>query len=162
MRRLEEFGARYIAERLEHYLQEEEFAELVAESAHRIKERQETDTIELVDDIRYYLDQRFRLRMEDVGGEEMYDENPETAEEVKEKLDEIVNVTNGAEPKEEAEKAAEPTSAETRAQVGEEEEADFFGDEARMYEDLLGRIDILLGMYPISLAMERSRNLRFG
>ena len=63
--RLEAFSAKYIAERLEDFLHDPEFAELVAESAGRIKGRQETDTIELVDDIRYYLDERFRMRVED-------------------------------------------------------------------------------------------------
>ena len=63
--RLEAFGAKYIAERLEDFLLDPEFAELVAESAGRIKGRQETDTIELVDDIRYYLDERFRMRVDD-------------------------------------------------------------------------------------------------
>jgi len=63
--RLEAFGAKYIAERLEDFLPDPEFAGLVAESAGRIKGRQETDTIELVDDIRYYLDERFRMRVED-------------------------------------------------------------------------------------------------
>ena len=50
MPRLEEFGARYIAQRLESYIDEEAFAELVQESASRIQERQETDTIELLDE----------------------------------------------------------------------------------------------------------------
>lgn len=40
VRRLEEFGAKYIADRLENYLSDPELAELVAESAERIKERQ--------------------------------------------------------------------------------------------------------------------------
>lgn len=48
--RLEEFGARYLAYRLERYIDEEEFAELVQESANRIKQRQETDTVELIDE----------------------------------------------------------------------------------------------------------------
>jgi len=48
--RLEEFGARYIAYRLERYIDQEEFVQLVKESAARIKERQETDTIELIDE----------------------------------------------------------------------------------------------------------------
>jgi ankyrin repeat and BTB/POZ domain-containing protein 1 len=48
--RLEEFGARYIAYRLENYVDEEEFAELVKESAQRVKNRQETDTVELIDE----------------------------------------------------------------------------------------------------------------
>lgn len=73
--RLEEFGARYIAYRLEQYIDEPEFREIVQESADRIKGRQETDTVELVDDIRYYLSDRFRLRFEDSGLDEMMDED---------------------------------------------------------------------------------------
>lgn len=72
--RLEEFGARYIAYRLERYIDEPEFTDLVRESANRIQSRQETDTVELVDDIRYYLSERFRLRFEDAGLDEMMDE----------------------------------------------------------------------------------------
>lgn len=71
--RLEEFGARYIAYRLERYIDEEEFAELVRESAARIVGRQETDTVELIDDIRYYLSERFRLRFEGSGIDKMMD-----------------------------------------------------------------------------------------
>jgi ankyrin repeat/BTB/POZ domain-containing protein 1 len=63
VRRLEEFGAKYIADRLELYLNDPELPELVAESADRIKARQETDTIEVVDDIRYYLGLRFKQRI---------------------------------------------------------------------------------------------------
>lgn len=48
--RLEEFGARFIAYRLERFIDEEEFAELVRESAARIQGRQETDTVELIDE----------------------------------------------------------------------------------------------------------------
>ena len=48
--RLEEFGARYLAYRLEYYIDEAEFADLVKESAGRIQSRQETDTIELLDE----------------------------------------------------------------------------------------------------------------
>lgn len=50
MRRLDEFGARYLAWRLEDYIDEEEFADLIRESAASIKERQQTDTIELLDE----------------------------------------------------------------------------------------------------------------
>ncbi|KAH7392572.1 ankyrin repeat and BTB/POZ domain-containing protein 1 [Pyrenochaeta sp. MPI-SDFR-AT-0127] len=74
VQRLEEFAARYIAYRLEHYIDQPEFADLVQESANRVKARQETDTVELVDDIRYYLSERFRLRFEDSGIHEMMDE----------------------------------------------------------------------------------------
>ncbi|KAI7153858.1 hypothetical protein KC349_g8077 [Hortaea werneckii] len=79
--RLEEFGARYIAYRLERYIDEPEFRELVQESAGRIQGRQETDTVELVDDIRYYLSDRFRLRFEDSGLDEMMDEKEDDGEE---------------------------------------------------------------------------------
>ena len=41
---------RYFAYRLESFIDEEEFADLVRESANRIKGRQETDTIELLDE----------------------------------------------------------------------------------------------------------------
>ncbi|KAF2434770.1 BTB/POZ domain-containing protein [Tothia fuscella] len=74
VQRLEEFGARYIAYRLENYIDQEEFLELVKESAGRVEARQETDTIELIDDIRYHLSERFRLRFEDAGIEEMMEE----------------------------------------------------------------------------------------
>ncbi|KAJ9155691.1 BTB/POZ domain-containing protein 3 [Pleurostoma richardsiae] len=77
VQRLEEFAARYLAYRLEDYIDEPEFAELIQESASRLKTREETDTIELLDDIRYYLGERFRLRFEDAGLDEMLDENGE-------------------------------------------------------------------------------------
>lgn len=73
--RLESFAARYFANRLESYIDQPEFADLIRESAARIEKRQETDSIELLDDIRYYLSERFRLRFEDTGIEEMIDEN---------------------------------------------------------------------------------------
>lgn len=75
VQRLEEFCARYMAYRLEDYIDEPEFEELIKESAARIEKRQETDTIELLDDIRFYLSERFRLRFEDSGLEDMMDEN---------------------------------------------------------------------------------------
>ncbi|KAJ4131602.1 hypothetical protein NW768_005795 [Fusarium equiseti] len=77
VQRLEEFAARYLAYRLEDYIDEEDFQALIAESAQRITVREETDTIELLDDIRYYLGDRFRLRFEDAGLEEMMDESGE-------------------------------------------------------------------------------------
>lgn len=50
VQRLEEFSARYIAYRLEDYIDEEEFEEMIKESANRIQKRQETDSIELLDE----------------------------------------------------------------------------------------------------------------
>lgn len=72
--RLEEFGARYIAYQLEKYIDEPDFRLLVRESANRISQREETDTVELIDDVRYYLSERFRLRFEDTGFDETFDE----------------------------------------------------------------------------------------
>ncbi|KAK2746511.1 hypothetical protein FQN57_003137 [Myotisia sp. PD_48] len=67
VQRLEEFAARYLAYRLESHIDRPEFQQLVYESSQRIEKRQETDSIELVDDIRYYLSERFRLRFEGTG-----------------------------------------------------------------------------------------------
>lgn len=75
VQRLEEFAARYLAFRLEDYIDDPQFAEIVKESAGRIGARQETDSIELVDDIRYYLSDRFRLRFEDVGFDEAIEQD---------------------------------------------------------------------------------------
>ncbi|KAK7750432.1 hypothetical protein SLS62_007621 [Diatrype stigma] len=86
VQRLENFAARYLAYRLEDYIDEEEFAGLIQESAARLKTREETDTIELLDDIRYYLSERFRLRFEDAGLDEMLDEDGEINAEAVEAL----------------------------------------------------------------------------
>ncbi|KJZ69356.1 hypothetical protein HIM_11257 [Hirsutella minnesotensis 3608] len=75
VQRLEEFAARYLAGRLEDYIDDEDFHELIRESAARIRRREETDTIELLDDIRYYLSERFRLRFEDAGLDDMMPED---------------------------------------------------------------------------------------
>jgi ankyrin repeat and BTB/POZ domain-containing protein 1 len=80
VQRIEEFAARHMAYRLEAYIDEPEFAELVKESASRISARQETDSIELIDDIRHYLSERFRLRFEDSGLEDVMDEDQAIAE----------------------------------------------------------------------------------
>ncbi|KAH6661907.1 hypothetical protein B0J14DRAFT_312577 [Halenospora varia] len=89
VQRLEEFGARYLAMRLEEYIDEEDFEELIKESAARIESRQETDTIELLDDIRYELSERFRLRFEDAGLEEIMDENGEISNMIPETRDQL-------------------------------------------------------------------------
>ncbi|KAE8131555.1 hypothetical protein BDV38DRAFT_17085 [Aspergillus pseudotamarii] len=77
VQRLEEFTARYLAYRLEAHIDLPEFAEVIQESASRIQGRQETDSIELLDDIRFYLGERFRLRFDDAGLEEMMEEEAE-------------------------------------------------------------------------------------
>ncbi|KAK6503628.1 hypothetical protein TWF481_008635 [Arthrobotrys musiformis] len=66
--KLDPFCAKFLASRLERCLEEGairlQFEDLIRESASRIQKREETDTIELVDDIRYYLSERFRMRFE--------------------------------------------------------------------------------------------------
>lgn len=95
VQRLEEFAARYLAYRLEDYIDEEEFAELIKASAARVKNREETDTIELLDDIRYYLGERFRLRFEDAGLDEMLDESGEINASTVEELTSQLQAMNG-------------------------------------------------------------------
>ncbi|KAJ5729739.1 uncharacterized protein N7483_004247 [Penicillium malachiteum] len=80
VQRLEEFAGRFLAYRLEAHIDTPEFAELIRESASRIKERQEVDSIELIDDIRFYLNERFRLRFDDAGIDEMINEQEKPAE----------------------------------------------------------------------------------
>ncbi|KAL7270604.1 hypothetical protein RUND412_006687 [Rhizina undulata] len=123
VRRLEEFGAKYIAERLEYYIEDEEFAELVSESAHKIKHRQETDTIELIDDIRYYLSERFRMRMDNLETGVIFDQNAGT------NGDEISAVVKEAEKK-------------LSGEITEED--DESTQESLEYDALLNQIDVLL------------------
>jgi hypothetical protein len=133
--RLEQFGARYIAFRLEKYIDEPEFAILVKESADRVKERQETDTIELVDDIRYYLsEERFRMRFEDVMMDKMMDEEPEVP---------ILDADGKMVDPQDADSGQYIAGGVVRTLDGEEVE-DEFDEDAKNYEILLGKIDSLL------------------
>ncbi|KAL9064493.1 MAG: hypothetical protein Q9161_008830 [Pseudevernia consocians] len=152
--RLEQFGARYFAYRLESYIDEEDFADLVRESANRIKGRQETDTIELLDDIRYYLSERFRLRFEDSGLEDMMEEEPTISAEVEPntdgKLPEDEGVDVGSLPNDDAARADLDFSSENMMNNGTIRTLDgeIAGDElegdAINYQILLGKIDGLL------------------
>jgi hypothetical protein len=164
--RLEEFAARYIAYRLEAYIDEPEFAEIVKESASRISARQETDSIELLDDIRYYLSERFRLRFEDSGLEDVMDEEQAIAEAERESAQrngvasDLPNWgSNGirASPPEDegidmrpADVTPPSTAGEALLQTGEvrtldgEIAADEFAADAINYQILLGKIDKLL------------------
>ncbi|KAK4696946.1 hypothetical protein P7C71_g1061, partial [Lecanoromycetidae sp. Uapishka_2] len=154
--RLEEFGARYIAYRLEDYIDEDDFADLVRESAARIKGRQETDTIELLDDIRYYLSERYRLRFED-SGIDMLEEDAEHEESVNVQTDQA---TDSKGPEDEAIDVSQPSigDAPTAGLDGATNQfangkiftldGDLAGDEleqdALNYQILLGKIDSLL------------------
>ena len=150
--RLETFAANYLAQRLEVYIDDPTFADLIRESAARIQKRQETDSIELIDDIRYYLSERFRLRFEDVGLEEMMDEAVEGREESKGRslehaTDDTATIINedingfrnhdGAIPKDQVPEGA------IRTLDGEIVDDEFLED-AVNYQLLLGKIDALL------------------
>ncbi|RWA04092.1 hypothetical protein EKO27_g11015 [Xylaria grammica] len=158
VQRLETFAARYLAFRLEDYIDEEEFAELIQESAARVRNREETDTIELLDDIRYYLGDRFRLRFEDAGLDEMLDESGEIDASVAEALSsqlQVMNDTTELSRPLESEKATITYSREAltakqpgvdggvRTLDGELAEDEFVSD-AINYQVLLQKIDIML------------------
>ncbi|GAB7360080.1 hypothetical protein MBLNU230_g7600t1 [Neophaeotheca triangularis] len=157
--RLEEFGARYIAYRLERYIDEPDFADLVRESASRIRGRQETDTVELVDDIRYYLSERFRLRFEDTGFDEMMDESAalerSQEEALKHQEDEGVDVHSGQTPPHDASDTTATTNDSFAPDIEQVEAGvvrtlngdvagDEFAQDAMNYQILLGKIDTLL------------------
>ncbi|EOA90901.1 hypothetical protein ACJQWK_11540 [Exserohilum turcicum] len=150
VQRLEEFAARYIAYRLENYIDQPEFAELVQESANRVKGRQETDTVELVDDIRYYLSERFRLRFEDSGLGEMMDENAadqRTAEgDLVEAMGDFAleNVPETVQQNEKPAPIEQPFSTGVIRNLDGEEVGDEFAQDAMNYQILLGKIDALL------------------
>ncbi|KAI8626973.1 BTB/POZ domain-containing protein [Xylariaceae sp. FL1651] len=159
VQRLEEFAARYLAYRLEDYIDEEEFAELIQESAARVKNREETDTIELLDDIRYYLGERFRLRFEDAGLDEMLDESGEINASAVEALSSQLQALNGPDelPKElvgseraavtspQDVVAADQSNIDTGVRTLDGELAeDEFASDAINYQVLLQKIDIML------------------
>lgn len=164
VQRLEEFAARYIAFRLEDYIDEPEFAELVQESANRITARQETDSIELLDDIRYYLsEERFRLRFEDVGLDEaMEQENATVAALQIEQQGQVLDTTTIETTKNVSPHSDEGIDMTVPAQTGTETvhlenlmqgtvrtlDGELAGDEfdadAVNYQILLGKIDTLL------------------
>lgn len=151
VQRLEEFAARYIAYRLENYVDQPEFAELVQESANRVKARQETDTVELVDDIRYFLSERFRLRFEDSGLDEMMDENAaiQAVAEVNGE-GELADTVGDLALEDKVSKQAPLLHPEQLAAAGTirtldgEEVGDEFAQDAMNYQILLGKIDTLL------------------
>jgi ankyrin repeat/BTB/POZ domain-containing protein 1 len=173
--RLEEFGAKYLADRLEDYIDDEEFAELIKESAERIKQRQETDSIELLDEyvvgplysnfsnlmlrhsIRHYLSERFRLRFEDSGLEQMMAENGNEAAS-ESKHDTSQGPATGEQ--ECGGDGFDPTSSETRTggqplsgdqglsstvrTIDGEAAGEECATDARTYQMLLGKIESLL------------------
>jgi ankyrin repeat and BTB/POZ domain-containing protein 1 len=156
VQRLEEFAARYIAYRLENYIDQPEFAELVQESANRVKARQETDTVELVDDIRYYLSERFRLRFEDSGLDEMMDENAaiQAVAEANGADGDLVDAMGDFALEDKIQGNSNPSASVPLEQqvaaagvirnLDGEEVGDEFAQDAMNYQILLGKIDTLL------------------
>ncbi|KAL6710853.1 hypothetical protein ACN47E_007910 [Coniothyrium glycines] len=148
VQRLEEFAARYIAYRLEHYIEQPEFADLVQESASRVKARQETDTVELVDDIRYYLSERFRLRFEESGLDEMMDEDAAIKASAAEGalMDSMqdLGLEDGAFEKEMGLSVEQQIAAGAVRTLDGEPVSDEFLADAQNYQILLGKIDSLL------------------
>ncbi|CZT03340.1 probable ankyrin repeat and BTB/POZ domain-containing protein 1 [Rhynchosporium agropyri] len=147
VQRLEEFSARYLAFRLENYIDEQEFEDLIKESASRIQNRQETDTIELLDDIRHYLSDRFRLRFEDSGLEDMMEENEE-AQDADVSSDDLPKPDEAIDMSAPSDKALDPASnpfmnGEIRTLDGEVAGDEFVAD-AINYQVLLDKIDGLL------------------
>ncbi|CAI4039756.1 hypothetical protein SMKI_09G1660 [Saccharomyces mikatae IFO 1815] len=64
--RLEQFAAKFIAIHLQELYNDPEIKRAIVLSSERISFRQETDTIELVDDIRYYLLRKYSFEPDDV------------------------------------------------------------------------------------------------
>lgn len=152
VQRLEEFAARFLAYRLEAHIDSPEFAELIQESAARIQARQETDSIELLDDIRFYLNERFRLRFDDAGLDELMDEQQPTVDgdEVAQ-VEEMEKITGGLE----AMNVNKSIALDTRTQQanGHTREIrtldgalveDEFDEDAMNYQILLQKLDALL------------------
>ncbi|ORY18715.1 hypothetical protein BCR34DRAFT_595944 [Clohesyomyces aquaticus] len=140
VQRLEEFAARFLAYRLEHYIDEPEFAGLVEDSAKRTKGRQETDSVDLIDDLRFYLSERFRLRFEDTGFEEMTAEAPVDA------MKELEIRDTGSETQQQvggSDIEAQFAAGAIRTLDGEIA-GDEFAQDAINYQILLGKIDSLL------------------
>lgn len=151
VQRLEEFAARYLAYRLEAHIDTPEFAELIQESAARIKARQETDSIEMLDDIRFYLGERFRLRFNEAGLDEMMGENSQSDDSDADEESEVdTQLTEGVE----ALRIAKETTERQSQQPWEDQPeiraldgalvVDEFSEDAMNYEILLEKLDDLL------------------
>ncbi|PKS09543.1 hypothetical protein jhhlp_004160 [Lomentospora prolificans] len=145
VQRLEEFAARYLAYRLEDYIDDDEFADLIRQSAERIQKREETDTIELLDDIRYYLSERFRLRFEDAGLENIMDEQGEIDASLAESMANQASLAGGEgrEAPEAPQEGVQGDDGAIRTLDGEVVKDEFDSD-AINYQILLRKIDVML------------------
>lgn len=160
VQRLEEFAARYLAYRLEAHIDTPEFAELIEESAFRVQGRQETDTIEMLDDIRFYLGERFRLRFDDAGVQEMMEREVQSKNAEADAAEDVSKITDGVKTLEipkTAEKGADVAQVTAHKQPQEGQEApefetldgevtnDEFSKDAINYQILMDKLDQLLG-----------------
>ncbi|CCK71159.1 uncharacterized protein KNAG_0G01010 [Huiozyma naganishii CBS 8797] len=66
LERLEHFAAKQVAGEIRALKRSKSFREAIVKSAQRISSREETDTIEFVDDIRFYLLEKYRLESDDI------------------------------------------------------------------------------------------------
>ncbi|CCF60471.1 hypothetical protein KAFR_0K01160 [Kazachstania africana CBS 2517] len=64
--KLEHFSAKHLAYNLDDYIDTQEFEDAILKSSQRIKSREETDTIELIADMRYYLLEKYGVDMDDL------------------------------------------------------------------------------------------------
>lgn len=69
--RLEHYAAKHVAMNLDKYIDTSAFKKAILKSAERISNREESDSIEFVDDIRFYLLEKYKLEPEDI---EYYEE----------------------------------------------------------------------------------------
>ncbi|KAL1889843.1 hypothetical protein Cpir12675_005640 [Ceratocystis pirilliformis] len=123
VQRLEDFAARFFSSRLEDYIDDPEFLAIIRKSAERVKDRQATDTIELLDDIRHHLKDRFRMRFQDVSL--VMERDPTQAQHIQ------------------AEQTMAKTKTAIRTLSGEMAEDEFAADDMN-YEFLMDRLDKLL------------------
>ncbi|KAG0172713.1 hypothetical protein DFQ28_009947 [Apophysomyces sp. BC1034] len=72
--RLEQWCIRYFADHLDDFLDQPEFHALIRESAHSIAGRQETDSIPVIDDLRYFLSKKYCILDEDLNAAGRVDE----------------------------------------------------------------------------------------
>ncbi|KAI7887082.1 POZ domain-containing protein [Lichtheimia hyalospora FSU 10163] len=67
--RLEQWCIRYFADHFDDYINQQRFHDLIRESAQSIAGRQETDSIPLIDDLRYFLGKKYCIFEEDMNPE---------------------------------------------------------------------------------------------
>ncbi|KAF7724119.1 hypothetical protein EC973_001303 [Apophysomyces ossiformis] len=64
--RLEQWCIKYFADHFDEFVDEPDFHAIIRESAHSIAGRQETDSIPVVDDLRYFLSKKYGILDEDL------------------------------------------------------------------------------------------------